>query len=236
MHITPGAAPFPPPHTSGVEHLPVPAHDGRLDAPGVGDFMSDVINGQFPQLSRGVIGTLTASDACAAAHTPPPPPRQTPDADTTPASATGPPTPPDPKPHTGTSTRSPSAATPPTGRRPPSPSHPPAPQAQPGISARQPTTPHQRQSRPPHTHRNDAHRKAEHGHCQPSAGTELSSINRDPDTVDPGRAEQTRPMASRSFVQWRAPPGRHEPGPLHGVWVDGGRDGSRGGLWFSGRG
>src|SRR2546421_8806730 len=38
-----------------------------------------------------------------------------------------------------------------------------------------------------------------------------------PPTVDPGRAEQTRPMASRSFVQWRAPPGRHEPRPLHGV-------------------
>jgi hypothetical protein len=33
-------------------------------------------------------------------------------------------------------------------------------------------------------------------------------------------------MASRSFVQWRAPPGRHEPRLLHGVWVDGGRDGS----------
>jgi hypothetical protein len=38
-------------------------------------------------------------------------------------------------------------------------------------------------------------------------------------------------MASRSFVQWRAPPGRHEPRPLHGVWVDGGRDGSRGRWW-----
>lgn len=38
---------------------------------------------------------------------------------------------------------------------------------------------HQRQSRPPHTHRNDTHRKAEHGHCQPSAGTEVSSIYRD---------------------------------------------------------
>ncbi len=35
-------------------------------------------------------------------------------------------------------------------------------------------------------------------------------------TIDPGRAVQTRPMASRSFVQWRAPPGRHEP-RLHGV-------------------
>jgi hypothetical protein len=49
-----------------------------------------------------------------------------------------------------------------------------------------------------------------------------------PSTVDPGKAEQTRPMASRSFVQWRAPPGRHGPRPLHGVWVDGGRDGSWG--------
>lgn len=38
-------------------------------------------------------------------------------------------------------------------------------------------------------------------------------------------------MASRSFVQWRAPPGRHEPRPLHGVWVDGGRDASWGGWW-----
>jgi len=37
-------------------------------------------------------------------------------------------------------------------------------------------------------------------------------------------------MASRSFVQWRAPPGRHEPRLLHSVWVDGGRDGS----WGSG--
>src|SRR4051812_40221314 len=38
-------------------------------------------------------------------------------------------------------------------------------------------------------------------------------------------------MASRSFVQWRAPPGRQEPRPLHGVWVDGGRDGSQGEWW-----
>jgi hypothetical protein len=38
-------------------------------------------------------------------------------------------------------------------------------------------------------------------------------------------------MASRSFVQWRAPPGRHEPRPLHGVWVDGVRDGSWGEWW-----
>jgi hypothetical protein len=36
-----------------------------------------------------------------------------------------------------------------------------------------------------------------------------------PSTIDLGRAEQTRPRASRSFVQWRAPPGRHEPRPLH---------------------
>lgn len=41
-------------------------------------------------------------------------------------------------------------------------------------------------------------------------------------------------MASRSFVQWRAPPGRHEPRPLHGVWVDGGRDGSWGEWWAEG--
>jgi hypothetical protein len=58
------------------------------------------------------------------------------------------------------------------------------------------------------------------GHIVVSVGAPI------PSTVDPGRAEQTRPMASRSFVQWRAPPGRHEPRPLHGVWVDGGRDGS----------
>jgi hypothetical protein len=37
-------------------------------------------------------------------------------------------------------------------------------------------------------------------------------------------------MTSRSFVQWRAPPGRHGPRPLHGVWVDGRRDGSLGGC------
>ncbi|TQJ92608.1 hypothetical protein FBY22_3491 [Streptomyces sp. SLBN-31] len=49
-----------------------------------------------------------------------------------------------------------------------------------------------------------------------------------PYAVDPGKAEQTRPMASRSFVQWRAPPGRHEPRPLYGVWVDGVRDRSWG--------
>lgn len=49
--------------------------------------------------------------------------------------------------------------------------------------------------------------------------------------VAPGKAEQTRPMASRSFVQWHAPPGRHEPRPLHGVWVDAGRDGSWGEWW-----
>ncbi|MFC9614504.1 transposase [Streptomyces sp. NPDC056938] len=35
---------------------------------------------------------------------------------------------------------------------------------------------------------------------------------------------------------WRAPPGRHEPRPLHGVWVDGGRDGSWGGWWVHERG
>ena len=52
-----------------------------------------------------------------------------------------------------------------------------------------------------------------------------------PSAIDPGRAEQTRPLASRSFVQWRAPPGRQEPRPLHGVWVDGRRDGSWRGWW-----
>jgi len=41
-------------------------------------------------------------------------------------------------------------------------------------------------------------------------------------------------MASRSFVQWRAPPGRHEPRPLHRVWVDGVRDGSWGEWWVAG--
>lgn len=54
-----------------------------------------------------------------------------------------------------------------------------------------------------------------------------------PSTADPGRAEQTRHRASRSFVQWRAPPGRPAPRPLHGVWVDGGRDGSWGEWWES---
>jgi hypothetical protein len=57
-----------------------------------------------------------------------------------------------------------------------------------------------------------------------------------PPAIDPGRAEQTRLMASRSFVQWRAPPGRHEPRPLHGVWADGRRDGSRGERWVEVRG
>ncbi|MFF9393491.1 UTRA domain-containing protein [Streptomyces griseoluteus] len=52
-----------------------------------------------------------------------------------------------------------------------------------------------------------------------------------PSTADPGRAEQTRHLASRPFVQWRAPPGRQAPRLLHGVWVDGGRDGSWGEWW-----
>lgn len=52
-----------------------------------------------------------------------------------------------------------------------------------------------------------------------------------PSADDPGRAEQTRPLASRSFVQWRAPPGRQGPRPLHDVWVDGRRDGSWGEWW-----
>lgn len=54
-----------------------------------------------------------------------------------------------------------------------------------------------------------------------------------PSAVDPGRAEQTRHRASRSFVQWRAPPGRPAPRLLHGVWVDGRRDGSWGERWGS---
>jgi hypothetical protein len=45
-----------------------------------------------------------------------------------------------------------------------------------------------------------------------------------PPAIDPGRAQQTRSLASRSFVQWRVPPGRQEPRPLHGVWVDGRRE------------
>lgn len=50
----------------------------------------------------------------------------------------------------------------------------------------------------------------------PAAGTSWRALGAPiPSTIDPGRAEQTRPMASRSFVQWRAPPGRHEPRPLH---------------------
>jgi hypothetical protein len=53
-----------------------------------------------------------------------------------------------------------------------------------------------------------------------------------PSAIDPGGAEQTRPLASRSFVQWRAPPGRQEPRPLHGVWADGRRVGSRGRWWL----
>ncbi len=53
-----------------------------------------------------------------------------------------------------------------------------------------------------------------------------------PSTIAPGRAEQTRPLASRSFVQWRAPPGRQEPRPLHSVWADGRRDGSWRGWWW----
>lgn len=53
-----------------------------------------------------------------------------------------------------------------------------------------------------------------------------------PSTVDPGKAEQTWPLVSRSFVQWRAPPGHQGPCPLHCVWVDGGRDGSWG--WMLG--
>ncbi len=46
---------------------------------------------------------------------------------------------------------------------------------------------HQRQSRPPAMHRNDARRKADHGQCQPSAGIELSSITRDRTRGPPSR-------------------------------------------------
>lgn len=69
------------------------------------------------------------------------------------------------------------------------------------------------------------------GAPSPTAGTLGRACAPIPTTADPGRAEQTRPRASRSFVQWRAPPGRPEPRPLHGVWVDGGRDGSWGEWW-----
>jgi hypothetical protein len=55
-----------------------------------------------------------------------------------------------------------------------------------------------------------------------------------PSAIDPGGAEQTRPLAFRSFVQWRAPPGRQEPRPLHSVWADGRRDGSQGKWWVGG--
>jgi hypothetical protein len=43
--------------------------------------------------------------------------------------------------------------------------------------------------------------------------------------------ERCRNQSSQSFVQWRAPPGRQEPRPLHGVWVDGRRDGNWGEWW-----
>jgi hypothetical protein len=67
------------------------------------------------------------------------------------------------------------------------------------------------------------------GGAVPDCGSIVVSVGAPiPSAVALGRAEQTRPRASRSFVQWRAPPGRPEPRPLHGVWVDGGRDGSWG--------
>ncbi|MET8767674.1 recombinase family protein [Streptomyces sp. NPDC004658] len=46
----------------------------------------------------------------------------------------------------------------------------------------------------------------------------------------PGSASGPSARGGRS-KGWRAPPGRHEPRPLHGVWVEGGRDGSWGGRW-----
>lgn len=54
-----------------------------------------------------------------------------------------------------------------------------------------------------------------------------------PTTDEPGRAEQRRPVAANSFVQWRAPPGRNEPRPLQGVWAtaDGMEPGERVERW-----
>ncbi len=46
------------------------------------------------------------------------------------------------------------------------------------------------------------------GHIVASMGAPI------PSTDTPGKAEQTRPVASWSFVQQGAPPGRHEPGSL----------------------
>lgn len=40
--------------------------------------------------------------------------------------------------------------------------------------------------------------------CRPELGERRGAPI--PTTFDPGRAEQSRPRASRSFVQWRAPP------------------------------
>lgn len=53
-----------------------------------------------------------------------------------------------------------------------------------------------------------------------------------PSTIDPGRAEQTWPMATRLFVQWCAPPGRHERRlfQVGGSTDDGTGAGVRGGL------
>jgi hypothetical protein len=42
-----------------------------------------------------------------------------------------------------------------------------------------------------------------------------------PGTIGPGQAEQTKPHASRSFVQLGAPPGPVGLGPLPGGWADG---------------
>ena len=59
----------------------------------------------------------------------------------------------------------------------------------------------------------------------PPAGTQASGMRAIPTTDDPGEAEQTCPWATRSFVQSGAPPCHPGAGPLHDVWVDGGRDG-----------
>jgi hypothetical protein len=47
-----------------------------------------------------------------------------------------------------------------------------------------------------------------------------------PDHHRPRQSRADEALESRSSVQWRAPPGRQEPRPLHGAWVEGGREGS----------
>lgn len=56
-----------------------------------------------------------------------------------------------------------------------------------------------------------------------------------PSTADPGRAEQTRPRGVKVVrTVARSTFDAPEPRPLHGVWVDGGRDGSWGEWWVPG--